>query len=260
MPVLQLRVRCKPKDSTEEKRRIRWDLVCAVDQMILLSQCWHPNGMYVCHDKPLYVFIYIIYRYVNCKSMAERSIQAVRNGDLKILPEMHESTWYRWLENIRYAYSWDINIQFIGGVTYTPVYQFKMHFLSINSFMIANVVCRDWCVSRQLWWGHRIPAYFVRVEGEDRLDKNHSDNNHRWVVARTQEIAREKAAALLNIAKEKIILDQDEDVLDTWFRYVMWCICAWHRYSLICFKLFIYITICIHMYIKCGHANKFICK
>ena len=33
--------------------------------------------------------------------MAERSIAAVRNGDLKIVPEMHEATWYRWLENIR---------------------------------------------------------------------------------------------------------------------------------------------------------------
>jgi len=33
--------------------------------------------------------------------MAEKAVAAVRNGDLKILPEMHESTWYRWLENIR---------------------------------------------------------------------------------------------------------------------------------------------------------------
>jgi valyl-tRNA synthetase len=39
--------------------------------------------------------------YVNCQSMAERSIAAVRNGDLKIVPEFHEQTWYRWLENIR---------------------------------------------------------------------------------------------------------------------------------------------------------------
>jgi valyl-tRNA synthetase len=50
--------------------------------------------------------------YVNCNSMAERSIAAVRNGDLKIVPDFHEATWFRWLENIR-----------------------------------------DWCISRQLWWG-----------------------------------------------------------------------------------------------------------
>lgn len=51
--------------------------------------------------------------YVDCSSMARRSVEAVRSGQLKILPEMHESTWYGWLDNIR-----------------------------------------DWCISRQLWWGH----------------------------------------------------------------------------------------------------------
>lgn len=39
--------------------------------------------------------------YVNCNSMAKRAVDAVRNGDLKILPAMHESTWFGWLENIR---------------------------------------------------------------------------------------------------------------------------------------------------------------
>ena len=62
--------------------------------------------------------------YVNCSSMAHRATEAVRKGDLKIVPAMHEDTWYYWLDNIR-----------------------------------------DWCISRQLWWGHRIPAYFARVKG-----------------------------------------------------------------------------------------------
>jgi valyl-tRNA synthetase len=39
--------------------------------------------------------------YVNCTSMARRSVDAVRNGELKIVPAMHESTWYNWLDNIR---------------------------------------------------------------------------------------------------------------------------------------------------------------
>lgn len=39
--------------------------------------------------------------YVNCNSMAERAVKAVRGGDLKIVPEFHEQTWYRWLENIK---------------------------------------------------------------------------------------------------------------------------------------------------------------
>jgi valyl-tRNA synthetase len=39
--------------------------------------------------------------YVNCDTMAANAVAAVRNGELKILPEFHEATWYRWLENIR---------------------------------------------------------------------------------------------------------------------------------------------------------------
>ena len=41
------------------------------------------------------------HRYVNCDDMAKQALDAVRQGDLKILPAMHETTWYRWLENIR---------------------------------------------------------------------------------------------------------------------------------------------------------------
>ena len=41
------------------------------------------------------------HRYVNCEGMAKEALDAVREGELKILPAMHEVTWYRWLENIR---------------------------------------------------------------------------------------------------------------------------------------------------------------
>jgi valyl-tRNA synthetase len=46
---------------------------------------------------------------------------------------------------------------------------------------------RDWCVSRQLWWGHQIPAWFATRAGEV-LDKNDMANNERWVVARNKEV------------------------------------------------------------------------
>lgn len=134
-------------------------------------------------------------RYVNCTSMAARSVEAVRKGDLKIVPEFHEATWYRWLENIRW-------------VIFSP--------LSVFVRMIFN--SRDWCVSRQLWWGHRIPAYFARVAGEVRLDKNEPGNASRWVVARTPADAKRIAAEKLSVSEETIELEQDEDVLDTWFR------------------------------------------
>lgn len=116
--------------------------------------------------------------YLNCSTMAQRSIEAVRNGELKILPEVHESTWYMWLENIR-----------------------------------------DWCVSRQLWWGHRIPAYFARLPGESQanVDRNDPANNQRWFVARSESAARAQAAAKFGVSEDEISLEQDEDVLDTWF-------------------------------------------
>ncbi|KAJ7173456.1 tRNA synthetases class I-domain-containing protein [Mycena filopes] len=70
---------------------------------------------------------------------------------------------------------------------------------------------QDWCISRQLWWGHRCPAYFVNIEGAG-LDKKEGKN---WVVGRTLEEATERAKALAG--DKKFSLEQDEDVLDTWF-------------------------------------------
>ncbi|XP_064616941.1 valine--tRNA ligase-like [Liolophura sinensis] len=67
---------------------------------------------------------------------------------------------------------------------------------------------RDWCVSRQLWWGHRIPAYLAKTE---------VDNRGQWVCAESEASARTKAAQLMDCPPGEIVLQQDEDVLDTWF-------------------------------------------
>ncbi|CAM9186228.1 unnamed protein product [Phaeothamnion confervicola] len=79
--------------------------------------------------------------------------------------------------------------------------------------------CRDWCVSRQLWWGHRIPAYFARRMGEADAAADPSDAacGDRWVVGRTVEEAAAAAAAKLGCATADVRLMQDPDVLDTWF-------------------------------------------
>jgi len=114
--------------------------------------------------------------YVNCDGMAKKATDAVRNGELKILPDDHEKTWFRWLDN-----------------------------------------SRDWCVSRQLWWGHQIPAWFARKKDEVDIDKNDMKNNDRWVVARSEADAVEKAIKLLNCTKDELVMLRDEDVLDTWF-------------------------------------------
>jgi valyl-tRNA synthetase len=75
---------------------------------------------------------------------------------------------------------------------------------------------QDWCISRQLWWGHRCPVYFVNIEGQDQ-DR---DDSEYWVSGRTEEEAKTKADA--KFAGKTFTLEQDEDVLDTWFSSGLW--------------------------------------
>ncbi|KAI0194062.1 tRNA synthetases class I-domain-containing protein [Xylaria flabelliformis] len=75
----------------------------------------------------------------------------------------------------------------------------------------------DWCISRQLWWGHRIPAYRVVFEGEETLEE--SDKSH-WIVGRTPDEAQAKAASAF--PGKKFRLEQDPDCLDTWFSSGLW--------------------------------------
>ncbi|OMJ08801.1 Valine-tRNA ligase, mitochondrial [Smittium culicis] len=74
----------------------------------------------------------------------------------------------------------------------------------------------DWCVSRQLWWGHRIPAYFINIDGEA---SDPDDSNH-WVCGRTEEEAKQRASA--KFPGKTFVLEQDPDVLDTWFSSGLW--------------------------------------
>jgi len=73
---------------------------------------------------------------------------------------------------------------------------------------------RDWCVSRQLWWGHRIPAYLVTIKGRPAPIPS---DNEAWVCGRTKEEALQNAAKKFGVPAEDITLEQDPDVLDTWF-------------------------------------------
>ncbi len=77
--------------------------------------------------------------------------------------------------------------------------------LSTYLHWINNI--QDWCISRQLWWGHRIPAWY--------------DEDGNVYVARNEAAAR--AAARAKLGREPASFVQDEDVLDTWFSSALWC-------------------------------------
>ncbi|CAH0518618.1 unnamed protein product [Peronospora belbahrii] len=77
-------------------------------------------------------------------------------------------------------------------------------------FFLDNI--QDWCVSRQLWWGHRIPAYRVKP-GVTSASKASDD----WFVAASVGEARQKAEAELGCTLQDEDMEQDADVLDTWF-------------------------------------------
>ncbi|GBG32364.1 Valine--tRNA ligase [Hondaea fermentalgiana] len=76
-------------------------------------------------------------------------------------------------------------------------------------YWLENI--QDWCVSRQLWWGHRIPAYKVVSALPEGV------TGEKWYVGRNEDEAREQAAKDLGVDAGTIELEQDPDVLDTWF-------------------------------------------
>ena len=98
--------------------------------------------------------------FVKVAPLAKPAIDAVKNGDIRFIPENWNKTYFNWMDNIQ-----------------------------------------DWCISRQIWWGHRIPAWY--------------DNDGNIYVADSLEEAQAQAG-------EGVALRQDEDVLDTWFSSALW--------------------------------------
>ena len=98
--------------------------------------------------------------FVKMEEMAKPALEAVKSGELKLIPERMNKNYYNWLENIR-----------------------------------------DWCVSRQLWWGHRIPAYYCQDCGEITVSKE--------AVCTCPKCGSSN-------------MKQDLDTLDTWFSSALW--------------------------------------
>ncbi len=119
----------------------------------------------------------------------------------------------------RLCKQWFLSMQHMADIALPPVLSGELKFYP-NKYVttyknwLENI--QDWCISRQLWWGHRIPAYFLNTP-ED------SDEEERFVVALTPEEALEKAK--VQFARPDLTMDdlhRDEDALDTWFSSWLW--------------------------------------
>ena len=98
--------------------------------------------------------------FVKMEELAKPAIEAIKNGDLRFVPERFNKIYLHWLENIR-----------------------------------------DWCISRQIWWGHRIPAYYCDECGEVVVGHGAPEKCPKCGCAH---------------------FTQDEDTLDTWFSSALW--------------------------------------
>ena len=116
---------------------------------------------------------------------------------------------------------WFLKMQHFADLALPPVMNDEIKFYptkykNIYRHWLSNI--KDWCISRQLWWGHRIPAYFLP--------------NGDCVVAETIEEAVEEARKLSGDATiEAKDLKQDKDALDTWFSSWLWPISLFNGIS-----------------------------
>ncbi len=115
----------------------------------------------------------------------------------------------------RLSLQWFLKMGHFAEIALKPVMEGEMHFYPqkyVNTYKNWLENIQDWCISRQLWWGHRIPAYYY---GNDEEEK--------FVVAETAEEALELARKESgNNGLQMSDLRQDEDALDTWFSSWLW--------------------------------------
>ncbi len=115
----------------------------------------------------------------------------------------------------RLCKQWFLKMKHFADIALPPVMNDELKFYPTKykttyKNWLENI--QDWCISRQLWWGHRIPVYYI---GEQ------TDDSENYVVAETREKALELARKK-NPSVTDSDLHQDEDALDTWFSSWLW--------------------------------------
>ena len=117
----------------------------------------------------------------------------------------------------RLSLQWFLKLKHFADIALPPVLNGELKFYPqkyVNTYKNWLENIQDWCISRQLWWGHRIPAYFYSDDTES------SEN---FVVAETPEKALELARQKSGNANLQLSdLRQEEDALDTWFSSWLW--------------------------------------
>ncbi len=126
----------------------------------------------------------------------------------------------------RLCMQWFLRMQHFADIALPPVMNDELKFYpskykTTYHNWLDNI--QDWCISRQLWWGHRIPAYFLpAAEGAEE----------KFVVAETAEKALELAKAMPGYENITVgELRQDDDALDTWFSSWLWPLSLFNHFS-----------------------------
>jgi len=117
----------------------------------------------------------------------------------------------------RLCMQWFLKMQHFADIALPPVMEDRLKFYPPkykNTYKAWLEGIQDWCISRQLWWGHRIPAYFLPTDDPEK---------EVYVVALDEEEALEKARKIPGYENiEPSQLRRDEDALDTWFSSWLW--------------------------------------
>jgi valyl-tRNA synthetase len=178
---------------------------------------FNPDGT-ISEESPLYVGM----DRVDCRKQIVKDLEAA--GLLEKVEDYENKVGYSERNQDtavepRLCKQWFLSMKHMADIALPPVLEGKLKFhptkyVTTYRNWLENI--QDWCISRQLWWGHRIPAYFVEQGA------GNEEQEERFVVALTPEEALAKAQEKFGKDITMEMLRRDEDALDTWFSSWLW--------------------------------------